>query len=102
MWENPMLNKYQAISVFADYFTEQWIDNDSLPQSYWNIHGRGEDDRTNNVYESWHSKWNRRTSAIHQHIWKLTCQLMDFHEFQLIEIHMAEQDQLSMKKKSKK
>ena len=72
------------------------------PQSYWNIHGREEDDRTNNVCECWHTKWKRRTAANHQHIWKITSQLMDYQEFQLVEIHLAEQDQLSIKKKSKK
>ena len=36
-----------------------------------------------------------------QHVWKLTSQLMDYQEFQLLEIHFAKQDQLSKNKKPK-
>ena len=82
MWENPTLSRYPKIYDLADYITEQWIDNSYIPQKYWNINGHGVDDRTNNFTETWHSKWNGRINANHQHVWKLTCQLLDYHEFQ--------------------
>lgn len=48
--ENPKL------SIFFDYFVEQWLDNESIPIEMWNCHGRQH--RTTNAVEGWHHKIN--------------------------------------------
>ena len=70
LYSTPIINKYAQIDKFVEYVIKQWFENDKMPLSYWNINGRGEDDRTNNICEVWHSKFNRQTEANHQHIFK--------------------------------
>jgi hypothetical protein len=37
MANDPELNKFTRIADFADYMTNQWIDNDSMPYCIWNV-----------------------------------------------------------------
>ena len=71
MWDTVEISKYaKPVEVFCDYIVNQWVENPSLSANVWNIYDRGDDDRTNNACEFWHSKFNRRTNANHQHIFK--------------------------------
>ena len=61
------LSKFSpGINTFADYMTNQWIHNPSIPQKIWNIY----DDRTNNCCEIWHAKWYRHPGTSHPNIFK--------------------------------
>jgi hypothetical protein len=46
----------EKLTLFLDYFVEQWMENQNVPIEMWNIHQYR--NRTNNAVEGWNSKLN--------------------------------------------
>jgi hypothetical protein len=46
----------EKLTLFLDYFFEQWMENQNVPIEKWNIYQHGH--RTNNADEGWNSKLN--------------------------------------------
>ncbi|KAF0713219.1 MULE domain-containing protein [Aphis craccivora] len=45
------------LTLFYDYFIEQWLENPIISRGMWNCHKRRH--RTNNIVEGWNSKLNK-------------------------------------------
>jgi hypothetical protein len=46
----------EKLTLFLDYFVEQWMEHQNVPIEMWNIHQHRH--RTNNAVEGWNSKLN--------------------------------------------
>lgn len=46
----------EKMKEFLGYFEKQWLENEQVPMSMWNVYG--ERHRTNNVVEGWNRKLN--------------------------------------------
>lgn len=64
MENSPVNEKLQS---FLDYFTDQWMDNPSIPKSIWNAFDQRH--RTNNPVEGWNSKLNKSISIPHPNVY---------------------------------
>jgi len=46
--------KNEKLTLFLDYFVEQWIESQNVPIEMWNINKHGY--RTNNAVDGWNCK----------------------------------------------
>ncbi|CAF5224096.1 unnamed protein product, partial [Rotaria magnacalcarata] len=57
----------EEMSDFFEYFQKQWLKR--VPKKYWNVSNL--EFRTNNICETWHSKFNNRVEKHHPNVWHL-------------------------------
>jgi hypothetical protein len=70
----------EILTLFLDYFVEQWMENQNVPIEMWNIHQYRH--RTNNAVEGWNSKLNSIIGKQHPNVFLLVQKLRE--EAQLV------------------
>ena len=72
-----LLATYPNLRVFFDYVYNTYIIGGNYPLDTWNVFNRGMSVRTNNVVESYHSRWNQCVGVRHPSLWTFITKLQD-------------------------
>jgi hypothetical protein len=69
------LPQNEKLTLFLDYFVEQWMEKQNVPIEMWNIHQHRH--RTNNAVEGWNSKLSSIIGKQHPNIFLLVHKLKE-------------------------
>ena len=65
---------YPALAAFCQYIEATWL-RGSYPIALWNVYRRANNERTSNVCEGWHHRFNRRVAIVHPNVWRFIIHL---------------------------
>ena len=72
-----LMNQYPNLRGFFNYMWNTYVSGNNFPISLWNVYTRGMSERTNNVVESYHGRWNSEVGVRHPNIWILIRKMKD-------------------------
>jgi hypothetical protein len=65
---------YPALALLFQYFEATWL-RGNFPIELWNVFRRHNNERTTNVCEGWHNRFNRRVGTVHPNVWRFIVKL---------------------------
>ena len=73
-----LVQQYPNLQNFFIYLWNTYIAPNSIfPGNLWNVYNRSMSERTNNVVESYHGRWNSEVGVRHPNLWVLLRKVKD-------------------------
>ena len=66
--------RYPQILLLFQYYEATWL-RGNYPIELWNVFRRDNWERTTNVCEGWHNRFNRRVGTVHPNVWRFIVKL---------------------------